>query len=79
MESSTTTQTRRLRAGLAGGLICVGSVLTMPYATAANPSEREVIAPAQDTGPASPAGATTTGHPAGSEPHAGFGPLGTTL
>ncbi|SDL11046.1 hypothetical protein [Streptomyces indicus] len=76
MESSTIPQSRRLRAGLAGGLICVGSVLTMPYAMAADPAEREIIAPARD---ASPAGATTSTHPAHAEPDTGFGPLGTTL
>ncbi|MBC9719147.1 hypothetical protein H9Y04_42215 [Streptomyces sp. TRM66268-LWL] len=74
MESSTTTPTRRLRAGLAGGLICVGSALTMPYAMAAGPSDREVVAPA-DPAITAPSAA----HPASHEPNAGFGPLGAAL
>ncbi|MFI6944211.1 hypothetical protein ACIBI4_33570 [Streptomyces sp. NPDC050418] len=73
MESSTIPHTRRLRTGLAGGLICVGSLLAIPYA-AADPSAHEIIAPAQGPEP----GAATM-RPADSEPDAGFGPLGATL
>ncbi len=81
MESSTTTTNRRLRAGLAGGLICVGSVLTMPYAMAAGPSGHDILAPS-DPGITAPSPDTlpaSAGHPADHEPDTEFGPLGASL
>ncbi|WP_415949906.1 hypothetical protein [Streptomyces sp. KLOTTS4A1] len=63
---------RRLGASLAGGLICVGTTLTL---TTIPIPPHEIIAPSQNS---TPADTTTTPHPA-AEPHTGFGPLGATL